>query len=69
MTREDFRREEQAAIDKQIAPFSKKQVAAARKLGGEKIVAKDLNELWYETKPLILRYAPAEREMAESLRK
>ena len=32
-------------------------------------VAADLNELWFETKPWILKYAPAEREMAESLRK
>jgi len=62
-------REHAAATARGIQPFAAEKIAAALKLGGEVLHAKDLNELWYDQKPLILKYAPAEREMAESLQK
>jgi hypothetical protein len=61
--------ERAAATGRGIQPFAADKIAAALKLGGDTLHAKDLNELWYEQKPLIIKYAPAEREMAESLRK
>ncbi|MFO0980180.1 MAG: hypothetical protein U1E76_00270 [Planctomycetota bacterium] len=63
-------RERSAALARGIAPFAREQIDAALKQGGsETLRAKDLNELWFDTKPLILKYAPAERPMAESLQK
>lgn len=61
--------ERAAALARGIKPFAPEKVAAALALGGDTLRAKDMNELWFLQKALILKYAPAEREMAESLRK
>ena len=61
--------ERKAAERVGVRPFDKKVVEKARQRGGERLLAADLNELWYETVPLILEYAPAEKEMAKSMRK
>lgn len=42
---------------------------AARKGGPEPFRVADMNELWYETGPVILEHSPEERVMVESLRK
>ncbi len=66
----DFCDQQLAAARKRgIKPFTRSKVEAARKLAGAKLKVKDMNELWFETRSLILEYAPAERDMAMSLRK
>ena len=62
-----FKGEVRDASSRKVKPFSKKAVTKALKTGGDTLVVKDMNELWFESKPLILRYSPDERELAESL--
>ncbi|MEW6746562.1 MAG: hypothetical protein AB1486_27805 [Planctomycetota bacterium] len=69
ITPEVYDREQRAATERKIKPLTKRQVEEALAKGGSVLRVKDMNELWFETKPLILQYSPQEREMAESLRK
>jgi hypothetical protein len=77
MTAADFTEQEEAAVQAGIQPFDTEVIAKARAQRfaafpgrqpvGERFVAGNMNELWYQTAGLILQYAPAEEEMARSL--
>ena len=68
MLRQDFELDALRAKNASIAPFSRRDVRTATKIGGKLQKAHDLNELWYLQRHLIERYAPAEKKMARSLR-
>jgi hypothetical protein len=64
---EDLEREWQLAREARLPPFTVKEIAKAQSQHRTVLHARDVNQLWFKTKPWILRYAPSERDMAESL--
>lgn len=77
LTAADFLRARESAAAAGVAAFTRRdwqRALAARPAAfpgrtatGDRFVAHDLNDLWYQTAGLIWQYAPAEREMAASL--
>jgi hypothetical protein len=70
LTPSDVSKEKARAAEKAIRPRSEAELRAARRAAGAgRFDVKNMDELWFETGPTILRFAPDERDMVMSLRK